>query len=220
MEEYKCKYCGKICKNANSLRNHERLCKENPNHQVSSIVEYNIKNQGHPAWNKGLTKETDIRVKRYGETYRKRVKSGKIIPWIRGKTKETDERIALSSKKISNSVNERVKRNEWHKSLGKKKRVEYKRIMLDSSWEVIVAEYLDKNNIEWEQPTNGFDYILDGVTHKYYPDFYIPSIDKYIEVKGYERRKDLVKYKVVDNLILIKYKEIQQILRGEFSLME
>ena len=218
MEEYKCKYCGKICKNANSLRNHERLCKENPNHQVSSIVEYNMKNHGHPAWNKGLTKETDERVRRYGESYSKGVKSGKIIPWVLGKTKETDERIALLSKKVSDSVNERVKRNEWHKSLGKKKRVEYKGIMLDSSWEVIVAEYLDEHNIKWEQPTNGFEYILDGVIHKYYPDFYIPSIDKYIEVKGYERRKDLVKYKVVDNLIIIKYKEIQQILRNEFSI--
>lgn len=218
MEEYKCKYCGKICKNANSLRNHERLCKENPNHQVSSFVEYNKNRPGGCAWNKGLTKEIDERVRRYGESYSKGVKSGKIIPWVLGKTKETDERIALLSKKVSDSVNERVKRNEWHKSLGKKKRVEYKGIMLDSSWEVIVAEYLDKNKIEWVQPTNGFEYILDGVTHKYYPDFYIPSIDKYIEVKGYERRKDLVKYKVVDNLIIIKYKEIQQILRNEFSI--
>lgn len=25
-----CQYCGKLCKNSNSLRNHERLCKQNP----------------------------------------------------------------------------------------------------------------------------------------------------------------------------------------------
>lgn len=30
-----CKFCGKECKNANSLRNHERLCHSNPNRQVS-----------------------------------------------------------------------------------------------------------------------------------------------------------------------------------------
>lgn len=36
-----CKFCGKTCKNGNSLRNHERLCKENPNHQVSNFVKYN-----------------------------------------------------------------------------------------------------------------------------------------------------------------------------------
>lgn len=28
-----CKFCNKECKNLNSLRNHERLCKSNPNRQ-------------------------------------------------------------------------------------------------------------------------------------------------------------------------------------------
>ena len=36
-----CQYCGKECKNSNSLKNHERLCKENPNRQESSFVKYN-----------------------------------------------------------------------------------------------------------------------------------------------------------------------------------
>lgn len=30
-----CKYCGKECKNDNSLRNHERLCKQNPRRQIT-----------------------------------------------------------------------------------------------------------------------------------------------------------------------------------------
>ena len=30
-----CRYCGRICKNDNSLRNHERLCHSNPNRQIS-----------------------------------------------------------------------------------------------------------------------------------------------------------------------------------------
>lgn len=32
-----CKYCVKICKNVNSLRNHERLCKNNPNKDVIKL---------------------------------------------------------------------------------------------------------------------------------------------------------------------------------------
>lgn len=32
-----CTYCGKECKNDNSLRNHERLCKSNPNRQISNM---------------------------------------------------------------------------------------------------------------------------------------------------------------------------------------
>lgn len=60
-ENYICKFCGKVCKNANSLRNHERLCKENPERQESSWVKFNHE---RGAWNKGLTKETDERVKK------------------------------------------------------------------------------------------------------------------------------------------------------------
>lgn len=32
-----CKFCNKECKNDNSLRNHERLCKANPDKQVSNM---------------------------------------------------------------------------------------------------------------------------------------------------------------------------------------
>lgn len=36
-KEFYCQYCGKICKNANSLSNHERLCHDNPNRQISYV---------------------------------------------------------------------------------------------------------------------------------------------------------------------------------------
>ena len=38
-----CKFCNKQCKNANSHRNHERLCKMNPNKQYikSGFIKYN-----------------------------------------------------------------------------------------------------------------------------------------------------------------------------------
>lgn len=45
-----CKYCGKECKNDNSLRNHERLCHSNPNRQIlkSNFIEYNKKKEKNP----------------------------------------------------------------------------------------------------------------------------------------------------------------------------
>ena len=50
-----CQYCGKECKNKNSLCNHERLCSKNPNRQ--EFIREGFNNQGRVAWNKGLTKE-------------------------------------------------------------------------------------------------------------------------------------------------------------------
>jgi len=69
--DFVCKFCGKVCKNANSLRNHERLCKENPERQESSWIKFNHE---RGAWNKGLTKETDERVKRIAEIFSTRYK--------------------------------------------------------------------------------------------------------------------------------------------------
>ena len=60
-QEYKCQYCGKTCKNANSLRNHERLCRLNPNHQENPM-------KGIEPWNKGLTKETNKTLLHMSET--------------------------------------------------------------------------------------------------------------------------------------------------------
>lgn len=36
-----CQYCGKICKTQNSLTNHERLCKHNPDKVLSGFFNYN-----------------------------------------------------------------------------------------------------------------------------------------------------------------------------------
>ena len=91
-----CSYCGKVCKNVNSLRNHERLCPSNPNrHYESHTI-------GRSAWNKGLTKETDYRIKKYGETYASRVKSGEIIISMAGKhhTEESKKKMSESHKKL------------------------------------------------------------------------------------------------------------------------
>lgn len=41
-----CQFCGKECKNRNALCNHERLCKENPNHQDSAFIKYNKEKEG------------------------------------------------------------------------------------------------------------------------------------------------------------------------------
>ena len=46
MSDYICKYCGKICKNKNSLAQHEVRCKENPNRILT--VFSNLKFQRNP----------------------------------------------------------------------------------------------------------------------------------------------------------------------------
>lgn len=103
MEEYICKFCGKPYKNANSLRNHERLCKLNPNHDTikSNFIKYNAdrKNGLVMTWNKGLTKNTDERLKAKGEKLHQRYVNGELTATFKGKT-HTEE----TKKKISESM--------------------------------------------------------------------------------------------------------------------
>ena len=76
---YICKFCGKECKNLNSLRNHERLCKQNPDKQESSLVKHNkmIKNGERIPWNKGKTKNSNERIRHNIESRQKNIESGK-----------------------------------------------------------------------------------------------------------------------------------------------
>lgn len=74
MDDLFCKYCGKQCKNLNSLKQHEIRCKDNPD---KIICKSNGNHVGHPAWNKGLTAETDKRVKMNSEAVSRFYKTDK-----------------------------------------------------------------------------------------------------------------------------------------------
>ena len=93
-----CQYCGKEVGNKGALINHEIACDLNPN----KIKNPNRKGngghtKGHVAWNKGLTKETDERIKNRTITWQNNYKNGnfKLNPH-----KWTDEeKLNLSNKR-------------------------------------------------------------------------------------------------------------------------
>lgn len=78
-----CQFCGKTCKNRNSLCNHERLCKNNPDKQIiaGGFTQHNqqIKDGVKIVWNKGLTKQIDSRVAQQSKTLTESYKSGKAV---------------------------------------------------------------------------------------------------------------------------------------------
>jgi len=84
----------------------------------------------------------------------------------------------------------------------------YKDIWMDSSWEIALATRLDELDINWERNSKRFfNYIdIDGNQRKYYPDFYLPDYDLYLECKGYWT--DKVKHKMQDVQIRNNFKLI------------
>lgn len=84
---WKCTVCGFIAESRAKLFKHTKSHRLNPDEKC--------------VWNKGLTKDTDIRLKKFGESFSKKVKDGLIIPSFLGKhfTKEQKQKISNGMKK-------------------------------------------------------------------------------------------------------------------------
>lgn len=80
-----CVFCNKLCKNLNSLTQHELRCKENPNRKnFNSLAAFNAREAELKA-TVGLNKETSIRVAKFSKTLREKYQSGEIVNAMKGK---------------------------------------------------------------------------------------------------------------------------------------
>lgn len=162
--KYICKFCNKECVNANSHRNHERLCPMNPDRNYISHT------LGIKPWNKGLTKETNERVAKFGKTHSEKY-SGKNSPWY-GKhhSMETIEKMKETC-------------GGYRQGSGRGKHGWYKGYYCDSSWELAFVIYNLEHDIKFERNRKVFTYNYKNKNHTYMPDWIVDN--KYIEIKGY-----------------------------------
>lgn len=167
-----CCFCGKVCKNTNSLTQHELRCPSNPNKLVNIVISPVVK-KNHIPWNKGLTAETDDRVAKHAAQQREfyRTHPGSFT----GK-QHTEEYKSHMSK----IAHERELGGFHMRSKG----INYNGVKLDSSYELTVAQSLDSNNICWTRPSSLTYVGFDGKEHRYVPDFYLPEYDVYLDPKN------------------------------------
>jgi len=79
----------------------------------------------------------------------------------------------------------------------------YKDQQMDSGAELAFAKLLDAHNVEWQKNSTmyfTFNYPT-GKLGKYYPDFYLPKYNAWIEIKGkkYYRNDDPIRWAAVPN---------------------
>ena len=219
-----CQYCGRELKNANSLRNHERLCKQNPNKQEMYWLAYG----GFSKYNEKLKtgevkrkpsnqyiKSNELGLPKPEMTDETKFKCGN--GW-RGKT-HTPEQI----QQLSNTMQKVVQNNPNYSYSATSKRFKksiYKGFHMDSSWELIFAQYLDKFNIKWVKNSKGFKYIWENRERTYYPDFYLEDYNLYIEIKGHESERDRAKYEALNNLITLYSDTINLIINNNFDIIK
>lgn len=127
----------------------------------------------------------------------------KISDSLRGK-KWSDERRSAHSDIMRTAVLNHPDSYTANNVCGRSKRITVDGITYKSSWEFKVASLMIEANVKFQyEPKTPFEYMWNDKTHNYYPDFYLPDFDLYIEVKGFTRERDLCKWKAVKNLKII-----------------
>ena len=168
-EQFICTFCGKICKNKNSLAQHQIRCPQNPE-KINTCIE-GFNNKKRTAWNKGQTGAAH-----HSEATKEKLRKSALK--VKDKIQNTPE-YAEYRKKMSALAKER--------HLGGfqfRRGVYYNGIKLDSSYEVRVAETLDRNGVRWERCPRFFFTDLEGIQHHYTPDFYLPDYNVYLDPKN------------------------------------
>lgn len=90
---------------------------------------------------------------------------------------------------------------------------EGKEILLESSWEVCVAEKLDDLKIKWIRPNHIKWIDRDNKTRYYFPDFYLLDYDLYLDPKNpYCMEKDKEKMEIITEKINIIYGDIDYVI--------
>lgn len=188
-----CQFCGRDCKNRNSLCNHERLCKQNPNAMGVTgwaAVSYTL---GHPAWNRGLTKETDERVAKNVAAQKESIRLHGSVWLGRHHSLESRRKIALTV--AGNTRGNRSKKGY------------YKGMYCGSSYELAYVIYNLDHDIPFAKCDRYYEYEYGGAKHLYFPDFELPD-GTIIEIKGYHTELvDIKAAAVTDRPIKILYKK-------------
>ena len=100
---------------------------------------------------------------------------------------------------------------------GRTKQITIDGIKLQGQWEVDFYLWAKQQGLNPQRPNQAFKYTWNG-DRWYHPDFYIESLDLYVEVKGYETERDRAKWlQFPKKLRIIKEKEIKQIRAGLFT---
>lgn len=131
----------------------------------------------------------------------------------------TEEKRKEQSIRMSEIVRNKPESYSINNVSGRAKMIEYNGYKLKGGWELKVAMILDKFNIKWTNKIKPFSYYWNEKWHLYFPDFYMVEYDKYIEVKGYQRERDIEKWKSVSNLIILKEKDIEDLTKDDSKIL-
>jgi YHS domain-containing protein len=98
----------------------------------------------------------------------------------------------------------------------------YKNIIMDSIWEVEIAKWMDEKGIKWDRSRKRHMFWWtddDGNKRRYYPDFYLPELNVYLDPKNkYKMENDRIKMdRVIKENGIILYWGILENIKKEID---
>lgn len=157
-------------------------------------------------WNKGLTQRDHPSIAQHARTIQEGYNTGRNRPPFT--RKHTAEELDKISKARMQHLEEK---SGWAGTHHRYASVKAGAVHLHSNWELETAKALDVSCFHWVRPSNWFKYQdQEGQTRRYQPDFYLPELDLYIEVKPYCPPKQQWKLEQAGkqiNLLVVKTKE-------------
>ena len=160
-----CKHCGNEFLKTD-IANHSRWCHKNPKRAEYSSNLEKARAAITPESRKSASEKISVLHKqgRYDHVDRK---------FFLGKTHTEGTKLRLKAKALS-SPHRRLKKNT----------VMYNGVLLDSVWELELAKRLDSIKIKWVRPDPVKWVDDEGLEHNYFPDFYLPDYDLYLDPKN------------------------------------
>jgi|LakMenEpi03Aug12_release.lakeMendotaPanAssembly.Ray.scaffolds.fasta_scaffold222882_1 hypothetical protein len=173
-----CKYCDLsfVGFSATKKASHSRWCEFNPRSKIDKENLAKRKNL-YPIKDKDSWKNSISDAHKRGcysnsteKGLQTKIKNGTLYP-----TEETKKKISIAAQ---NSEHQRVCKKS-HKFVDKIGR----EFIFDSSWEDALAIRLDELSIDWIRPPP-IKYTLNGKSKNYFPDFYLPGFNLYLDPKN------------------------------------
>ena len=206
-----CYYCEQEAKF--QLKNGRWCCREK-HQQCPEIRRKNsLKNKGkilrkkqkkcRIAWNKNLSKESDERLRRYGETYKRKYAEGKIKSYWKGMKlpSEIKEKISLSMKKAHREGRaHNIGESRWNNQPSYPEKFFMK---------VIENEFFDKNYIK-EYPFKKYSLDFAWVHKKKVIEIDGEQHEQFEEYKNRDKEKDKLLIENGWQVLRIKWKDIMR----------
>lgn len=193
LPKVECPFCGKLCTRA-GYNNHVIHCANNPDKKTANWA----------PWSKGLTKDTNITIRRAAENFSRKVaEKGHVgaagLKGLDNYVTRPETRAKISKKMLNNHNNNPNK-------TGRGKKGYYKGFYCASTYELAFVIYCLDHDINIKRYDGFYNYTYKGKQHRYYPDFIIDNT--IYEIKGFwTELVDIKAAAVKDREIKILYRK-------------